>query len=322
VEEKMNATAAPCLRCSGSGIMKFLMKRYHMEIGLRCNVVLMLCIGVVFLGFGVGFRVGTSKMGVVEVRYDDKCAEGEECIVPMMVHKRLFGRIALLYRLEGFYQNHRLMFNSRSFPQLKGEYATNGDLQGCEPLIWKDGVERPENLYIPCGLLAVSFFTDYYSFLNDTVGQFSETDIALKVDREDIYKDISPKYTSGIRHLREYPDFPGENRNEHFMVWMRTAAMPDFIKLFARCEFCDISPGEYQIKIKMNYQKSKFSGKRYVLLASLSSLGSASSFLHWTYICVGCVGIVLGSCMLCYTVLHSKKGSEYMMRVPEELDEI
>jgi hypothetical protein len=102
------------------------------------------------------------------------------------------------------------------------------------------------------------------------------------------------------------------------MIWMRPAAMPNFMKLFARCESCDIPPGEYPIKIKMNYPFSSFSGKRYVVLASLSALGSPSSFLHRIYICIGSVAIFMGILALCYDVLRSKSGSEYLLRITEE----
>lgn len=40
--------------------------------------------------------------------------------------------------------------------------------------------------------------------------------------------------------------------DEHFIIWMRTAGLPNFKKLWGKIEI-DLQPGDYHVKIKNNY---------------------------------------------------------------------
>lgn len=46
-------------------------------------------------------------------------------------------------------------------------------------------------------------------------------------------------------------------KNEHFIVWMRTAGLPNFRKLWGRIPD-GLEVGKYQIKIENNYKVDKF----------------------------------------------------------------
>jgi len=48
--------------------------------------------------------------------------------------------------------------------------------------------------------------------------------------------------------------------NEHFIVWMRTAGLPNFRKLWGKIDTTGLEPGKYQIKIENNYKVDKFQG--------------------------------------------------------------
>jgi len=45
--------------------------------------------------------------------------------------------------------------------------------------------------------------------------------------------------------------------DEHFIVWMRTAGLPNFRKLWGKIED-GLAPGNYQIRIENNYKVDKF----------------------------------------------------------------
>lgn len=49
------------------------------------------------------------------------------------------------------------------------------------------------------------------------------------------------------------------SQNEHFQVWMRTAGLPNFRKLYAKNEEYDLPSGTYTIDVDMSkLRKSKF----------------------------------------------------------------
>ena len=52
---------------------------------------------------------------------------------------------------------------------------------------------------------------------------------------------------------------------EHFMVWMRTSALPTFRKLYGKLEG-GLKKGSYVVRIKNNYNVNNFGGKKSIEL--------------------------------------------------------
>jgi len=79
--------------------------------------------------------------------------------------------------------------------------------------------------------------------------------------------------------------------NEDFMVWMRTAALPNFRKLYRKLgkSFAD---GQYKIKIDYNYPVTAFDGKKKIFISTTSSIGGKNSFLGIAYVVVGCLALL------------------------------
>ena len=295
----------------------FDLKRWRTNMTPRSIVITLFSFGIIFLASGLCFRFVTRNMHTYSVRYDDKCANvSAPCVVNIDVKHPMRGRIAMLYQLTQFYQNHRRMFNSKSYPQLAGKYALDDQLSGCQPMKYVNDEEKPENLLIPCGLMAWSFFTDYYRFLNTSVAVFSETEIAVKSDRQYLFRPVNESYKTGVRHLLRHPEFPGETVNEHFIVWMRAAAMPKFLKLFAKCVDCYLPAGNYSIEVKMHYPQSMHSGPRHIVLTETSIIGSSSTFLYMSYLVVGGLSISVGLVFVVHMLLCGRRREGLSSRWP------
>lgn len=58
------------------------------------------------------------------------------------------------------------------------------------------------------------------------------------------------RYPDG-RFSDSYPP-PDLSTDEHFMVWMRTAGLPNFRKLWGRQDMLDMVPGWYHVEIDMS----------------------------------------------------------------------
>jgi hypothetical protein len=94
---------------------------------------------------------------------------------------------------------------------------------------------------IPCGLIAKSVFNDTFeikkvikgtqdTFVNVTL---NETGIAWASDVQ--YKYNNTKMP--VNSTSTWEDIQWRNMtDEHFMVWMRTSALPNFRKLYGRLE--------------------------------------------------------------------------------------
>ena len=73
---------------------------------------------------------------------------------------------------------------------------------------------------------------------------------------------------------------------EHFIVWMRTAGLPNFRKLWGRIEG-GLSPGKYTVHIKNEFEVSPFQGQKFFVLSTTNALGGKNYFLAVCYIVVG-----------------------------------
>ena len=80
---------------------------------------------------------------------------------------------------------------------------------------------------------------------------------------------------------------------EHFIVWMRTAGLPNFRKLYGVIDQ-DLEKGTYYIKVQNNYNVSSFSGHKYFVISTTNMLGGQNYFLAICYIIVGSLCIMFG----------------------------
>ena len=81
--------------------------------------------------------------------------------------------------------------------------------------------------------------------------------------------------------------------DEHFIVWMRTAGLPNFRKLWGRIPDNDVEAGTYTITIENNFDVREYNGQKGFLLSNANALGGKNTFLGYLYIIVGVIALVL-----------------------------
>lgn len=265
----------------------FHLAEWHIVVTPRAIIVTLFSFGLIFFVFGLCYKLLSKNLVTYEFRYDDICKNNPDCQINIQINHELKGNIVMLYKLYNFYQNHRRIQGSRNYGQLKGKYIPPKELSSCDPAISSDKTLNPDKIYLPCGLMALSFFNDTYYFVNSSVANFSDMKIAIDSDRKELFAPLNDKYKEGIRYLQDYVHFPNEQTNEHFIVWMRTAAMPKFLKVYAKCEDCIIPVGNYTIQVSMQYPETQYKGIRSIVLTTTGGLGSGSDFIAYAYLGVG-----------------------------------
>jgi len=301
-------------------------------------------VGITFIPIGIGLLYFSEQVGEKIIDYTH-CSSVESpkklcadivttnntnatctCSIQFSLDTALEGTVYMYYGLKNFYQNHRRYVKSRDDFQLLGQLSSSPSTD-CEPFRF-----GPSGKPIaPCGAIANSLFSDVLTLTSKEQSKavpLLRTDIAWPSDKQvkfrnppipagqtlkDVFKNFDkPKmWKKNIWELdTENPDNNGF-QNEDLIVWMRTAALPNFRKLYRRIDHSvqgfttGLPKGNYTLNIKYNYPVVGFEGSKQVILTTTSVLGGKNPFMGWAYIAVGCICFVLG---IAFLIIHIKFG--------------
>jgi hypothetical protein len=208
--------------------------------------------------------------------------------------------IFVYYQLDNFYQNHRRYVKSRNDGQLRDAAKAN-QTSACEP----EKTTADGKPIVPCGLIAWSLFNDTYSFTRGNENlTVDKKDISWKSDREHKFgKNVYPSnFQNGLLKGGGTldPAIP-LSEQEDLIVWMRTAALPTFRKLYGRI-YVDLKKNDtITVKLSNNYNTYNFGGKKKLVLSTATWLGGKNDFLGFAYVIVGGVCFFLA---FAFTLLY------------------
>ncbi|XP_077246981.1 ALA-interacting subunit 1-like [Tasmannia lanceolata] len=273
-------------------------------------------IGIIFIPIGLLSLFASQRVVEILDRYDTDCVPkdlrtnklafiqssktNKTCIRTLTVPKLMKRPVYVYYELDNFYQNHRRYVKSRSDKQLQSR-KNEKETSTCDP----EATTSNGSSIVPCGLIAWSLFNDTYRFSLKNKGlEVSKKNIAWKSDQDHKFgADVYPKnFQSGslIGGAKLNASKP-LSEQEDLIVWMRTAALPTFRKLYGKIEDDLEANTEITVIIENNYNMYSFGGKKKLVLSTTSWIGGKNDFLGIAYLSVGGLCLFLA---IVFTVLY------------------
>jgi len=269
-----------------------------------CSIIIFYSIfSIIFITIGIILIIFSNEIKEIEFKYNELCKDNKKgvCQINFEIPKDMNSPIFIYYKLYGFYQNSRRYMKSRSQNQLIGEETslseikssedcdpiyTNGDMGFDDSTKAADGKTSliKDELAIPCGIMAKTFFNDSYISwkINDEELIINETNIAWEKDKK-LFKNTNLS--------KQWIDV----ENEHFIVWMRPAGLPDIKKLWGKIENKNLKKGDkLEITVINNYDVDIFNGNKSIILNTINVFGGNNTFLGICFVVVGGISLLLG----------------------------
>ena len=266
----------------------------------------------------------------IELRYDDKagCSGEGTCSVSFTIGEGgLDGPVFLCvgpllptfrgrnpetdpwrsyYQLTSFYQNVRTYHLSRSYKQLRGIDMTAADAADrtageLEEDCGRAAFGEDGKVLVPCGLIAASYFRDSFVVRDGSGGEVA---FAEEVDGLSI---TWPRDASMFANTTALLEAEGGADAEvtvanpvdpHFMVWMRTAALPFFRKLYGISRV-GLPAGAYTVDVDSRFDTASISAgntqvTKSVVISTASMIGGRNPFMGWAYLTIGALLLLTG----------------------------
>ena len=284
---------------------------------ITSTTIIFIFLGVIFIILGIIILFYSHKIIEIKHQYDNipSCQESKICNISIPIENDMSPTIMIYYELDGFYQNHRRYIKSKSDDQLNGKSFTLEEMkksQDCNPVVtnkemgFEPGAKsitgddlNLDDLAVPCGLVAKSFFNDNFTNwkLDGENITVNEKDIAWDADKKLKYKNTNDLSKQWI-----------DMTDEHFIVWMRPAGLPNFMKLWGRIEENELKKGQIlTLTIENNFEAKKFDGKKFIILSTVNVFGGKNYFLGISYIVLGCICIILAIVFIIGYNVNKKK---------------
>ena len=247
--------------------------------------------GIAFIFLGVVLLIYSKKIKFEEVDYTD-CEVGKNCNKSIIIKEDISKPVYVYYQLDGFFQNSRRYVKSKEVAQLTGDKPYSNE--NCDPVETNEEMGfinekksinneslNPNDIAIPCGLMAKTFFNDIFSFsINDKGIDVDQKNIAFDKDKKLYNKEPDPS--------RQWTNIT----DEHFLVWMRPSGLPNPRKLWGKIDQDLKKDDNITINITNNYDVSYYEGKKKIILSNTTIFGGNNKFLAICYIIVGGLSLI------------------------------
>ncbi|KAK1324382.1 ALA-interacting subunit 3 [Acorus calamus] len=278
-------------------------------------------VGIIFIPIGVASLLASRDVVEIVDRYESDCIPprfktdklayiqndslNKTCMRSLTVPKHMKQPIYVYYQLDNFYQNHRRYVKSRNDAQLRDSKKQN-ETSGCDPEGRSNG-----SPIVPCGLIAWSLFNDTYSFSrNNKPLNVNKKGISWKSDRDHKFgDDVYPKnFQNGtlVGGKKLDPNKP-LSEQEDLIVWMRTAALPTFRKLYGKIEVDLQANEQITVVLENNYNTYRFNGKKKLVLSTTTWLGGKNDFLGIAYLTIGALCFFLALAFIVVYLVKPRK---------------
>ncbi|KZL75634.1 lem3 cdc50 family protein [Colletotrichum incanum] len=264
------------------------------------------------------------------------------CTIDFFLPDDLQPPVLFYYQLTNFHQNHRKYVTSLDERQLKGKSVTRDSIEStCFPVISSrsfregDRGQDEDKVIYPCGAIANSFFNDTFAnpqrfpagfdpdsnqlitcnMLRTGIASenekllFKPTTYPIPLEPNDSNGTVivpPPNWSERFPNGYHSGNMFNPADDEAFMVWMRTAASPNFAKLIMRNDKQVMERGMYRLQAFSHFPTHMYGGTKSIIISTTSSGMKRNDFLGISSMASGAISITLAA-VVALSVLHKQQ---------------
>jgi len=95
--------------------------------------------------------------------------------------------------------------------------------------------------------------------------------------------------------------------NEHFMVWMRTAGLPTFRKLYGKINGNFKKGDLLSFQLQLNYEVQSFGGTKALVISTVGQFGGKNPYLGTAFLVVGSLSLLLAFMFIAKQAISEKR---------------
>lgn len=179
-------------------LRKFFFKAYHPAPSVKTAIIVLSVLGLIFIIIGsVLISYSESAQEYISKEYNKDSPNVFEKNITIEIKKKMKKPVFLYYKIEDYYQNHRIYSLSKSIKQLQGNEISSDEAElSCTNYDKNKHIKNnatkgkdKDDIAYPCGLVAHTFFEDRFElFKNDESIPIEETKISWDYDRNSVFK--------------------------------------------------------------------------------------------------------------------------------------
>ncbi|EGR32892.1 ligand-effect modulator 3 LEM3 family protein, putative [Ichthyophthirius multifiliis] len=277
--------------------------------------------GIYLLVAGILFAIKNEKVIEYKIEYSQiqKCGFKQICEIELNINQEIKQPVFIYYEMKNFNQNYQKYIDSYNQEQIYQAQKLYSHQDNCEPFRTNQQIcdklkelkiiqqsneyrnilgqqftqQQMEQVAIPCGIKAFTYFNDEYKLYKIDGNQKQE----INIKSDNISWEFDQKNIKNYDAQQQWINI----ENQRFQNWIRVSGLSKFKKLWGKIDQ-DLKTGNYIIEINNKFDQKIYNTYKNILINNVTSIGGKNPVLVIAHLVGGSVTLLLGFVFIIYHI--------------------